>query len=358
VIYRHVLIYVKVDESLKTSVDALINDGRYSDFNSATVTALQNLVLAEREFDKGDSVIQSLPQGRGADFISGLVGPDVRFDSSSFPSKLIGTPPADIFEVDQAVPIERWIFGQQNRILPVKVNARVFANLVAANEHELDLDAVAADVARVAADVHAYLHRIDVRRGHKKDELLATAFPEPGSEKAASRYANHFVAYESTRGTLSGMLVQWKFASVRRTKGRTRLLPTRECIEFAGLKNPLLDSLTGAESNRAKLSPEEIRWALTHIGKNVPVETSAYSALLRGIVSGASAPESLDRFIRETTEVKKETTDEFVGTQRAGAISRMADLDLVRRVRSGTRVTYESTALGSEFLAGKFRPNP
>jgi hypothetical protein len=277
------------------------------------------------------------------------------FEGANFPSRLLGAPPADIFELDQTVPVERWIFGQQNRILPVKVNARMFANLIASSERDLDLDVVATEVSRGAGDVYAYLHRIDIRRGHKKDDLLATAFPEPGSEKAASRYANHFVAYESTRGTLSGMLIQWKFASVKRAKGRTRLLPTRECIEFANLKNPLLDSSAMPASGPAKLSEEEIRWALTHIANNVPVETSAYLMLLRGIDSGASAPESLDRFVRETTEVKKETTDDFVGTQRAGAISRMVDLNLVRRVRSGTRVTYEKTGLGSEFLAGAFR---
>src|ERR1043166_3151174 len=278
------LIYVRISETLKGKVDQLVARGHYSDFNAAVNFALENLLVAEEELlatgganqivaqtvrtlkkshrsaplsqekqrfvKKADTEVSSKVDGTAPVVIKWAKPPSIS-------DELIVPLPADLFRPGQLVPVERWIFGQQNRVLPAKINARVFLQLLSASGSEIELFEAAAAIADVAADVFRFLNDLDERFGHGKDDLLSTGFPEPGSDKAKSRYANHFAAYENTQGNLAGMLLQWKFTGIKRAKNKTYLLPTRACIEFASLSNPLLDRPV-AEKLIQKFSPEEI----------------------------------------------------------------------------------------------------
>jgi hypothetical protein len=79
------------------------------------------------------------------------------------------------------------------------------------------------------------------------------------------------------------------------------------------------------------------------------VERSAYLQVLSTIHSGHDNPEALRVAF---CELEKETPKNklYFSTQRAGAISRMADLGLLIRNRYGTRVNYAITDDGVEFL--------
>jgi hypothetical protein len=151
------------------------------------------------------------------------------------------------------------------------------------------------------------------------------------------RYANQFVAYENTQGRLTGMMAEWKLVGVKYVKNRTYLFPTRACVDFAALQNPLLDRRP-EQDGVEKFSEEEIEWALQHITTNVPVEAFAFRTILSGIQSGAKSPAALDEYVRGCATEKSGVTREFVSTQRTGAVSRMADLKMVMRVRDGIRI--------------------
>src|ERR1043166_364649 len=288
------LIYVRIPEHLKSEADQLISHGLYSNLNAMVAVALENLITAERE---DGTVETSTPPGPVKSTEAEAAAKEIKsvekkaespaipvtakavaipravmpLANSSDISKFVVPLPADLFAPGQRVPVERWVFGQQNRALPAKVNARVFIRLLSELDREMELPEVADKISGVAAHLFVFLGQLDARFGHGKDESLTTGFPEPDSDKALSRYGNHFVAYESTQGALTGMLIQWKLAGVKRGKNKTYLLPTPACVEFAALMNPLLDEPTNGKLP-SKFSLEEISWLLNHIAQNVPVE--------------------------------------------------------------------------------------
>jgi hypothetical protein len=368
------LIYVRIPECLKTRVDDLVSRGLYSDLSAAVTVALQNLLLAEDEYGQvpppksapaesrpkalepkptpAPTVVGRKPRNDGvAGDRAAAARPSILrwVKAPSISEDLIVPLPADLFRVGQRVPVERWVFGQQNRVLPAKINTRLFVMLVSERKSEIELFEAASAISAQAAGVFTLLNELDQRFGHGKDDQLTTGFPEPGSDKAMSRYANHFAAYESTQGNLTGMLLQWKFVGVKRAKNKTYLLPTKACVDFAALANPLLDQPV-AEKPVEKFSGEEVAWLVEHISSHVPVEASAFRTILEGLREGCSTPDALDRYVRENAKEKEDVTQAFVSTQRSGAVSRMADIDLVRRQRDGTKVSYEMTELGARWL--------
>ena len=365
------LIYVRLSENLKARVDELISHGNYSDFNAVVTVALENLLLAEQEATATPR--SPLPKRRASSPAAPVlveqeattpepprIPAKVSFKHHApasppcpkpppVPAKILADLPHDLFLPGQRVPVERWVFGQQNRVLPAKVNARFFVALVAERQGEVELFEAATEISKRAAAVYTFLTEIDQRFGHGKDEMLSTGFTEPDSEKAITRYANHFAAYESTQGNLTGMLIQWKFAGVRRVKNKTMLLPTQPCLDFANMPNPLLDSQP-AQKPLEKLSADETAWAIRHIAQSVPVEASAFTTILTGMRTGANTPDALDAYVRENAKEKTDVSPAFISTQRSGTVSRMADLNLVKRQRDGTKVTYEITDLGAQWL--------
>ncbi len=120
-------------------------------------------------------------------------------------------------------------------------------------------------------------------------------------------------------------------------------------MDFANLINPLLDQPV-LEKPAQKFSQEEIAWLGDHIAKNVPVEACAYRTILNGLQDGQKTPDALDHFVREHAKGKNDLTEAFVSTQRSGAVSRMADLNLIRRQRDGTKVSYEITELSEKWM--------
>lgn len=365
------LLYIRIPEELKARVEAVVARGHYSDFNSFAVTAMENLLVAEEDqagqTDSAPAFKSTVPSKKLATTVAAEspAKMPVPTEASSSPvfnwtvprisERSIVPIPNDLFTPGQRVPVERWIFGQQNRLLPLKVNARLFLTLISQATSDVQLGGAAEAVSELAFAVSAFLAGLDRRFDHGKDDLLSTGFPEPDSDKAASRYANHFVAYETSQGALTGMLIQWKLAGVKRAKNKTYLLPTSPCFEFASLKNPLLD-FPITERPVEKFTDQEISWALAHIQKNVPVEGFAFMTVLTGIREGSVTPDALDNFIRQAACEKSETSPAFVSTQRSGAVSRMADLNLVRRIREGTKFSYEITERGLQWLDGQPQP--
>ncbi len=220
------LIYMRIKDILKKRADELVSRGLYPDFNTVATVALQNLLVAEEEAAQNPSQKPSgSPAPQAAPERTNSVTPramkvelsnNIQWNSSiNISEKLIVPFPADLFRPDQNVPVEKWIFGQQNRVLPAKINARLFIMLIAERGSEVELFEAANEISTRATHVFEFLNSLDKRFGHGKDDLLSTGFPEPGSEKAISRYANHFAAYESTQGNLTGMLIQWKLVGVK-----------------------------------------------------------------------------------------------------------------------------------------------
>lgn len=397
------IISFRCPPKLKEQIDGLITEGLYPDFSSFCVAAIENQLLLEeaagaketgkeigvnskRSLKGGlfprESSKKKPPLGHRAnvDVVKSSAPSDLSLaidehlpitenrkpevdNDSPIPldlrlARLNGKPPfalpsmlADVFQADQIVPIERWLFGQYNRLLPAKVSIRALAIISLEGMDSLALAMVAPRIAEIASVFSDYLRFLDKRFANHRDDAIGTAFPDGGigGQKGRVRYQNHFVGH-TVKGEQGGMLVGMKLAVIQIHRNRPYILPTVAGWDFARLPNPILD--VPITENPQRLSEQEILFLLKHIKEHAPVELFAYRVILSLISKGENTPElvnqNLARYI--TPERNPENEQDFMATQRNGVIGRMADLGLVSRERQGTRVIYHLTPEGKKFL--------
>ena len=169
------------------------------------------------------------------------------------------------------------------------------------------------------------------------------------------RYANHFVASVTKKGKVSGLLMDLKL--INSTGGnKPRLKLTETGLSFAMLQNPILDGQS-FETAR-KFTSAERTFLLNHISNSVPAEDFAYRVALAAIDAGAGTPDKLDDALQRyvSKDTGRASTESFLNTQRSGAVSRMVDLGLIARKRSGVRVSYVVTDAGKQYEEGKVVP--
>jgi hypothetical protein len=82
------------------------------------------------------------------------------------------------------------------------------------------------------------------------------------------------------------------------------------------------------------------------------VEAACWRAILGAVRDGATTPGAIDTVLTSSVapDRMKDLSRSYLSSQRSGAVSRMADLGLVIRVRDGSRMTHKATAAGDTFL--------
>jgi hypothetical protein len=256
--------------------------------------------------------------------------------------------PDDVWSAGQLVPLERWVLGQYNKLLPAKAACRALANIVNGSKDGADLKEAVERISREAVTLGGYLLDHDRRHESARDQYLSIAFPvDDAEEKGRARFANQFVCAINTKGQLSGLPVDLKLLN-RVESRKPRITLTDAGWRFTKLRNPVLD--VESPGPTGKFSTEEIDFLLEHIRQMVPVEVSAFRAILEAVVAGADSPEGLGRALESLVARKEASSPSFLASQRSGAVSRMADLGLVVRIRDGVRVIYEVTERGRAFL--------
>jgi hypothetical protein len=262
--------------------------------------------------------------------------------------------PNDAFVAGMEITADRWIFGQHNKLLPVKANVRALLNLLrtARKPSSVELEDASRQIANEAARLGDVLRRSDIDSKRSRDETVALALPSSdpvNSDKSRLRYASQFVGSVSRGGRMTGLLIDLKLVNVDRHKP-PHIRLTEPGLRFAQLYNPILDADQPLQQER--FSAEEINFMLGHIQRHLPVEQFAFSATLNAITNGSNTPEMLDAALKKYLPDRKDKpfTLAFLTTQRAGVISRMADLGLVTRTRNGPNVTYVATDLANQFL--------
>lgn len=262
--------------------------------------------------------------------------------------------PGDDFAIGHDVPVDRWIFGQHNKLLPVKASCRALANILlrdaASRENGVSLERAASEIAGEAVKLGNYLRELDSTADVQRDDAFSFAFPYSDSrngDKSRLRYANQFVGSLSKQGVLTGLPVELKL--VNADSRSARLMLTEAGWKWAQLGNPILDGI--AEPGLKKFTDDEVAFLIEHIRKHVPAEDFAYRLVLASISSGANTPEKLDDALEEFLPKRDEKpfTRAFLTTQRAGVVSRMIDLGLLQRVRDGIKASYIATTRSSEF---------
>jgi Arc/MetJ-type ribon-helix-helix transcriptional regulator len=243
-----------------------------------------------------------------------------------------------------------WVFGQYNRYLPLKASCRAIAHLTIEWGPPLEVERAAESISRDALRLGEYLDRIDEERDLKRDQRLATAFPKPGSgeEKSRQRYANQFVAEVSKSGEYRGMPDSYQLIV---PADSSHLWLSETGWTFARLPNPILDSDEVNRGDPERLAQDEKEWLIQHIRERVPREEYAFRMILEALDQEVNTPGDIDAFLRAEVPGVESVSDSYLTSQRSGAISRMADLSLVHRVRMGNRVKYEATEAGRDLFS-------
>ncbi|MFC1678695.1 ribbon-helix-helix domain-containing protein [Elusimicrobiota bacterium] len=354
------IISVRISTACKKALDELIRGGSYSSHSEAIELAVQNLATLHEEFGESKTWMihtkkreeevptsgtphTEAPEATGTMLFSPPGAPPKGLATHQNPKRPSHTP-------DQVDPTT-WVFGQFNRILPAKASCRAICNMLKPGS-PLPLEQTGMLIAERAATLGDNLRDIDIACKFKDDMSISTAFPSnrKNESKSKLRFARQFVGMTNKAGRLSGLLSELQFLTL--SKGsETGVVPTAAGWEFARLPNPVLDR--GDDDIDRKFSKDEIDFLVRHIQNNVTHETEAYQLILTAITSGSNSPEKIDQAIREAmpSERRSSLGDPFLATQRSGAISRLADLQLIIRRRNGIRMSYEVSAAGKQFIS-------
>lgn len=363
----------------KRALDALLETKEFRDVSEAVCMALVNYEAMHRTIGKGGAVIgEAAPRPKsevaaGAEAArvpaAGAVTPEAGLGAAwkealepfslkvsslegieTLPVAEGGEGPADLSPKD-------WLFGQLNRFLPAKATCRALLNMEREFPKGVLVSDAASKIAFAACRLGDYLRELDKRLNLARESSLAAAFPSTEYHGAESRvrFGNQFVG-NLKQGQLTGLPAGMGLLGHDAGKD-PRLLLTQAGAQFALMANPLLDASESA--GREKLSEAEIRFLLEHIRKHVRTEVSAFVAVIDGIRDKANTPEKLDDYlcrrfqlkVVEKADAKKpeEITKTFLSTQRTGAVSRMADLNLVWREKKGLNVSYAVSHPGECF---------
>ena len=94
----------------------------------------------------------------------------------------------------------------------------------------------------------------------------------------------------------------------------------------------MMDSAKTGDS----LSWDEIQFLTWHIENNVPSEWEFMEEVARLIISGSNRPKALQSQLMESRGWDKTTSSQFTN----GVVSRMQELNLIRREKKGREVYY------------------
>jgi len=370
---------VDVSEARANTISQLINGGRYKSVGQFIETAIENQLYLETS--DGHRIVSTLRENSHKFSDSPARPPSLSFqekpltirkeshDATGYPETIttvnlklpdrklslrsVPTPRFDELAASLASVDENktWLWGQINKILPVKVGLRIlYLSLIDLGE-SIELNQFKDKAADVAFAVGEMIREHEDKRGKKRDERISAGLPG-GDEpfKSKSRYKNHFLAYMRKDGKLDGAMSLLKFVNMQED-GRGRLLIglTEAGSDLARLENPPID----AKDLDNSLGAKEVDFYLRHIQKNVPGEFQAILWLLKTISDGTAVRVEINAKLKEDMGKIWRASDAVIDTQRAGLTSRASELGLIRAIRSdvGITVHYEVTTEGKSLIS-------
>jgi hypothetical protein len=238
-----------------------------------------------------------------------------------------------------------YLWGQYNRIFPVKVIARVTSNLVKRNESShiplAELQEVSAEVART---IGRDIVRAEKKTGRKRGDIISAGLPTGADEeKAKARFKNQFVGFLSEK-RMEGAAATLKFLELSRDGGDIVSVGITDFgLRFAAYVNPVIES----QDYSTPFSFEEVNFLLEHIASELPEEAKLMRLVLSGVKEGVSTPDTLNDRMKAFSS---SWSDIERSTMRAGVISRVSELGLLDRKKNGVKVTYIMTELGEKYL--------
>lgn len=328
---------IDVPDGIHKRVVQLIASADYATMQDFALTALQNQLLIEDASAGGDDGSSNLQIG---DF-SALKADGVDFSAAAISAGAVSTTGSP----QKSIPA-KWLFGQVNRVLPIKFGLRILIALLKDAGDSLVLDWFHEKAAYEARRFGQILKQQDEARNRKRGERLSVGFPTGQLAKSTSRYKSHFLGYQQlTTGRSVGALPELGFAVIAKEDGGGYSIGvTKGGLKFGLLPNPALDDGEIGET----MSNEEAIYYVEHVCAEAKGEADALGLVMGWIAEGHGSPEEMDA---RMALVFPDWSSSMRGTNRSGAIGRAADLGLVLKVRTGADVRYELSDLGSDMLS-------
>jgi Arc/MetJ-type ribon-helix-helix transcriptional regulator len=341
---------IDITQKQAEEIESFIKKGKYHSFAQFITTAVENQIYIENS-EVGEEKLESKNKR-----INNVSQPDVIIKDENkitiveikSQPKLVSIPTfqqlscsSQKFEEEKC-----WLWGQANRILPLKIGLRVLYAIIG-SEQFIELEEYRNKAADIAAGFGTLIRGYEDKKNKMRDERISAGLPDEKEFKSKVRYKSHFLAYMRKDGTLDGAMSYLRFVNLNKDeKGKVLIGLTEPGLNFAKLDNPVLD-LTDFEKS---FNEKEVDFYLDHISKNVKGESSATKWLLQKLANGLKEREEINK------ELKKEfgqiwgASDAVINTQRAGLMARMFELGLIEKEKDGVKVSYKISNLGMRFL--------
>lgn len=235
-----------------------------------------------------------------------------------------------------------WVWGQVNRIFPLKFSVRMLANLLKQNNTDtISLKSFKDITATNARSFGLKLVEFEKMKHAKRAERVSAGLPV-GEEgfKSEARFKSHFLVTvrtaDDSKLVLDGALAKYLFANIEGVDKEEKIGITKAGLEFAQLENPIIDK---SEYNFT-LSDAEVDYYLRHVAEHVQGEYKAIKLIISLIKKGVNRREDINEAL---IKYCSEWSPEIRNTQRAGLMSRMFELKLLERQpdEKGVGVTYK-----------------
>lgn len=233
-----------------------------------------------------------------------------------------------------------FIWGQYNKIFPVKFSLRYLAKMQSEiPNNPILLTNFQNECSIAATKMKQHLLRNDKKYDRIWGENFSAGFPDlDPDKKSQSRFIHHFIGYANSQGDTIGSLGDYGFAIVIKDK----IYFTPSGIQFAELNNPILDEDPMGEQ---LLSSEEREFLIGYLKNQLPRDWDGIMKIIKWISQGSNTPDSLNGKIK-SLDVEGKWTDKMVNTMRTGFLGRMYDMDLVYREKKGNKSVYFATDAG------------
>lgn len=324
-------------------IHELINNRKYKDISEFVKIAVENQLTLE--FSDGEKAISNF---NSKVFNNNDISwkEKVKLDTGSSIILEIEEPKFMNIKLPEVKSDKQmWLWGQINKIFPIKFVLRYLYNLLKEGNESINLEEFYKNASILGRNIGFYLLEDDKKNNRRRDERFSAAFPI-GEEKSKSfsRFCSQFIGYKRIDGILGGALFVLKFANLLIDRKNVKIGITKSGLEFAKIKNPILDE----ELLNRSLSNEEIDFYLLHIMKKVKGEAKAFFLVLEMINKGINERKQLNCKIKEIISV--EWSENIINTQRTGLMSRLYELEMINKKRSGKFVEYIITERGKHYL--------
>jgi len=374
---------IEVTQKQTSEITELIKKGRYENFGQFVSTALENQIYIEKsDLSKQPTFSDNLITVEVKEHDErGHLQKDIDVSGLTNIQNTPKTLPKPKFEnlacfFKQNGPLNEediWLWGQVNRIFPVKLGLRVLYVMLGDRE-TIELESFRNKAGDIALAYGKIIRSYERDNNKSRDERVSAGLPMDNESfrneiiikmhkskkieeldsylkqeefKSKIRYRAQFLAYPRKDKKLDGAMAYLRFTNLKEENGTFFIGLTEPGFNFAKLDNPIIDHKDFGKS----LSEKEIDFYLTHVLKNVKGESIAIKWLLRKLDGGVSDREELNKELKKEYSQIWNASDAVIGTQRAGLMARMFELGLIEKSKNGVHVVYKIGKSGKNFLA-------